>query len=59
MNHFATRPKDVLLFTQLTFEGGDIEIVRMVQEMGVASGEIEEIDFDDDEPEVEPLSLKM
>ena len=42
-----------------SFEGGDIEIVGMVQqEMGVASGEIEEIDSNDDEPEVEPVSLK-
>ena len=45
VNHFATRPKGVLLFTQSTFEGGDIEVVGMVQrETGVASGEIEEID---------------
>ena len=44
-----------------SFEGGACEIVAMVQaEMGMARGEIEEIDSDSDDsgPEVVPASLK-
>ncbi len=41
-----------------SFEGGDAEIVGMVQqEISLGRGEIEEIDSDDD-PEVAPLPLK-
>ncbi|KAG8781291.1 hypothetical protein FRC15_008897 [Serendipita sp. 397] len=42
------------------FEGGDAEIIGMVQqEMGLARGNIKEIDSDDDDgPEVVPPSLK-
>ena len=40
------------------FEGGDIEIIQMVQaEIGLGSGDIKEIDSDD-EPEVVPPPLK-
>ena len=44
-----------------SFEGGDLEIVGMVQaEVGLARGDIEEIDSDSasDDPEVVPPSLK-
>ena len=41
-----------------SFEGGDTEIIQMAQaEIGLGSGDIEEIDLDD-EPEVVPPPLK-